>query len=593
MDYWKTHKLRFHFTSKKNMRHNILSLLIVAIFLFSCSKSEQIHDPLVRPYFEMVDAEFDADQAFETVDYIEDYFRVVGNDGFNKSIFYVEELLKNNGFISESEASSNDRLTYRIERRDLEAPTWEPVSGSLSLSSGETILNFDNNRNMIAINSYSTNGSKKFEVIYVGEGRNLNFDKNVQGKVVFAETSVRYLFEEAVIKRGAAAVIAYRMPLYTQPEVNQTSIQFSSIALDEEKRSWGLLLSYAAKEKLKESLARGDDQIEVNINTKLYPSEELTIVAELKGSAQPEDRFVFSAHVQEPGANDNASGVGVLAEVASSSARLLRKGMIDPERTITYLFGDEIVSTNRYITEDTTRAKNIKWGMSLDMVGQNTDLTGGSFLIEKMPDPGAIWTRGDEKHSDWGGRPLTKEEMTPHYFNDYVLNRFKEQGKAKDWIVNVNPYEGGSDHVPFLRNDIPGLLLWHFTDQFYHTDNDRIDKVSKSTLKNVGTGALVSALILTDEQDKTFNLVLNEVTNAAIDRLNVEFELSKKALKDGNEITTEADIIETWAEWYSEAIRSTQDILSQSNEVHSQKIEASVEKVNQEKDKLLELLTEV
>ena len=32
--------------------------------------------------------------------------------------------------------------------------------------------------------------------------------------------------------------------------------------------------------------------------------------------------------------------------------------------------------------------------------------TGGTFLIEKMPDPSAIWTRGNDKHTEWGGRKL-------------------------------------------------------------------------------------------------------------------------------------------------------------------------------------------
>lgn len=572
------------------MKLKSLYLLIIATLSLSCIESEQIHAPIVQPYFEMTDAEFNAEQAFETVAYIEQYFRLVGNDGFNNSIHYVEELLKNEGFVEETEASSNDRLTYRIERRELERPTWEPVSGKLELSNGEPLLNFDTNRNMMAINSFSTNGSEEYEVVNVGEGRDLSFDTDVKGKVVFAETSVRYLFNEAVVKRGAAGVLAYRMPDYTQPEKNQTSIQFSGITLDEEKKSWGVLLSYAAKEKLKQALDQGNNNIKVNLETKIYPSEELTIVAELKGSKYPDDRFVFSAHVQEPGANDNASGVGVLAEVASTSARLLKAGKIDPERTITYLFGDEIVSTNRYITEDEERAKTIKWGMSLDMVGQNTDVTGGSFLIEKMPDPGAIWTRGDEKHSEWGGRPLTKEEMTPHYFNDFILNRFQEQGKAKDWVVNVNPYEGGSDHVPFLRNDIPGLLLWHFTDQFYHTDNDRIDKVSKSTLKNVGTGALVSALTLTGDQKVAATLILEETTNAAIDRLNVEFELSKNELSENGDLEKEIDILETWADWYVKSIEQSSDILSQEDPMFTEQINASTQKVISEKDALVDLL---
>ena len=572
------------------MKPRFFTLLVIAPLFFSCFEPDEIHAPLVQPYYQLVDAEFNADRAFETVAYVEQYFRVVGNEGFDNSIYFVEELLKEDGFIEESEAASNDRLTYRIEHRELESPTWQPVSGSLSLAQGETILDFATNRNMIAINSYSTVGNEDYEVVYVGEGRDLDFKEDVTGKVVFAETSVRYLFSEAVTKRGAAGVLAYRMPSYTQPEINQTSIQFSGISLDEKRKSWGVLLSYAAKENLKQALDQGNNQITINLETKIYPSEELTIVAELKGSKFPEDRFVFSAHVQEPGANDNASGVGVLAEIAGTSARLLKKGFIDPERTITYLFGDEIVSTNRYIIEDEERAKTIKWGMSLDMVGQNTEITGGTFLIEKMPDPAAIWTRGEEKNSEWGGQPLTKEEMTPHYFNDFILNRFQEQGKAKDWVVNANPYEGGSDHVPFLRNDIPGLLLWHFTDQFYHTDNDRIDKVSSTTMKNVGTGALVSALVLTGNQKSTSTLILEEVTEAAIDRLNTEFKLSKTALQNESTLAVETEILETWSDWYINSIESTQDILSQSNDEFLAQIKSSIQKVTEEKKRLLELL---
>jgi hypothetical protein len=570
-------------------KSSIPFLLAFLLLQVQCDTHSQYPDTFSQEYFEMVDAEFDEESAFETVAYIEQYFRVVGNEGFNNSIHYVEEKLKNAGFVEESTADESDRLTYRVEHRPLERPSWQPVEGSLTIA-GEEVLTYETNRNFMAINSFSTSGAEEFEVVNVGSGRELNFDENVEGKVVFAETSVGYLFREAVLQRGAAGVLAYRMPSYTNPEVNQTSIQFSGITYDDDVKSWGLLLSYEAKEKLLKALEAGDNTIQVDLNTEFVESDELTIVAELNGSTYTEDRFVFSAHVQEPGANDNASGVGVLAEVASTSARLFKENKIDPERTITYLFGDEIVSTNRYIQEDSVRAKNIKWGMSLDMVGEDTEKTGGTFLIEKMPDPGAIWTRGEEQHTEWGGRPLSKEEMTPHYFNDFILHRFQEQGEAKDWVVKTNPFEGGSDHVPFLRADIPGLLLWHFTDQFYHTSNDRIDKVSKSTLKNVGTGALVSALILTSDQNEVAGFLLNETRNAAIERLNVEFELSKAALEEGGSPDEEQDIIAAWTDWYIKALESTNDVLTSPSDSFMKEIQSAVTEVKQERDRLTGLL---
>src|SRR5688500_19103906 len=101
------------------------------------------------------------------------------------------------------------------------------------------------------------------------------------------------------------------------------------------------------------------------INTKIYTSEELTLVANVRGRSLPDERFVFSAHVQEPGANDNATGVGTLAEMARTAAELIQQKKFVPKRTITFLWGDEIVSTDRYIKDDAARAKGIIWGSSL------------------------------------------------------------------------------------------------------------------------------------------------------------------------------------------------------------------------------------
>lgn len=537
-------------------------LLLVCLFqvFFATQMSGRQKGDFTDQYYALANGEIDKQAAFKTVAFVEKRWRVVGNQGFNESIQYVVEQLKNAGFVEESAASGTDRLTYRLEKRPLDKPTWEPITASLKLASGEPLLNFTSNRNMIAINSFSTSNELELEVVYVGSGRKLDFPKDLSGKLVMAETSPGYLFREAVKKRKAAGIITYALPQYLQPEKNVNSIQFGGIPLDDYKKSFGILLSTQAHRRLKAALEKGENKVRVQIQTKVYKSEELTIVAELKGSATPNERFVFSAHVQEPGANDNATGVGALAEIAASSARLLKAGKIDPKRTITYLFGDEIISTRRYIQEDKERAKDIKWGMSLDMVGENTAVTGGTFLIEKMPDPGAIWVRGVEKHSEWGGRPLSKKELKPHYFNDLTIGVFEYIGEKNDWVVKFNPFEGGSDHVPFLSANIPGLLLWHFTDQFYHTDQDRIDKVSPETLKNVSTGALMIALMLTENKEGLSEHVLNDVAQTGFERLEAEYDLSKVALSNGGSIKKEADILTTWSDYYQQVLLTVSDI---------------------------------
>ncbi|CAN0597736.1 unnamed protein product, partial [Ectocarpus sp. 12 AP-2014] len=283
-------------------------------------------------------------------------------------------------------------------------------------------------------------------------------------------------------------------------------------------------------------------------------------------------RLVFSAHIQEPGANDNASGVGAQLEMATLAASLFKNQQIELDRTFTFLWGDEIISTRRYIEEDLERAKDIKWGISLDMVGENTAITGGSFLIEKMPDPSAIWTRGNDKHSEWGGEVLSLADMKPHYLNDFIIDNFKNQGAFANWEVNTNPFEGGSDHTPFLNANIPGLLLWHFTDQFYHTDNDKIDKVSQETLRNVGIGALASALTLVNANSATAEQVLKSIEQAAEHRLQAEFDLSLTSIKNGGLAKEEIAILKAWEDWYLKTMETVKDLEQQPSKELKSKI---------------------
>lgn len=509
--------------------------------------------------FRLVRAEYSGERALETTAYVGQRWRLPGNTGFDESIEYVRKLLEKAGFREEQQ----ERLSYRVERRTMEAPAWEPLTGQVQIAGqNQPLLTFAENRNMITINSFSTpEGGIEAPLVYVAGCDSMAFDTvEVENKIVFAECHCYPLFREAVQKRGAAGVLGYRIPGYNQPERYTNSIPFTSIPLDSARQSWAINLSYRAKETLKAQLEQGPVRLRVNIETRLHQSEELTLVAELRGSRQPEERFVFSAHVQEPGANDNASGVACLAEMARSAAALLQRGDIDPGRTITFLWGDEISSTRRFVTEDTSRQKNIRYGISLDMVGEDTEKTGGVFLIEKMPDPSAIWTRGEDRHTEWGATPVSKADLDPHYFNDFIFYICQQQGEANNWTVRTNPFEGGSDHVPFLRAGIPGLLLWHFTDAFYHTDADRIDKVSPETLYNVGVSALVSALTLCRADNRTAVDLVRNVEAMALQRLNREWLLSRNALRTQGSLTEQRDILWTWGWWYSTAIQKMTEI---------------------------------
>src|SRR5215831_6868273 len=391
---------------------------------------------VVRHYLELTRPAFSGQRAYDQVAFMDQYFRWPGNTGFNASIHRVEDILKAAGYVEESKAPQGAVLTYRIEHRPIRQPAWDPVDASVTIiGEPSPVLQWSTNRNMLAIASFSTPDTGVVaQLVDVGKGTAPEYDKaSVAGKIVLSDGGIGRVFPEAVQKRGAIGALAYSMPAYTVSETHRHSIQFGSIPYDSVKRSWGIPLSRDAVDHLRAALAKGPVKLRVKTASKMYPSDELTLVAEVHGTVAPTERYVLSAHVQEPGANDNASGVGDLSEMARVLGALVANKAIQPKRTITMLFGLEIQQTRNFLGDDSVRTKGVRWGLSLDMTGEDTKQTSGTFLIEKMPDPSAVWTRGEDHHSEWGGQPIAKSDIVPSYYNDYLLARCLDQAAATGW----------------------------------------------------------------------------------------------------------------------------------------------------------------
>lgn len=508
--------------------------------------------------------ELSGDKAFATVAFVEQFFRLPGNRGFDAAIDTVAAQLQSAGYVLESRATPNDRLTYRIESRPMAAPAWTPDDASLTIVGRRAPLEaWATNHNMLAINSWSTpDGGVTARVIDVGAGTDADLAKQeLRGAIVLIDGNYRAALPKAMQRGALGALAVQKLPAYNQQSKNVTAIQFTSIPRDTVNRGFVIFGSWAARDSLKAALAAGPVQVNAVVKARFETRPERTVVAEIRGATKPRERFVYSAHVQEPGANDNASGVGLLTEMARTAAVLFKKGQTNPARTVTFLWGDEIRSTDRFLKEDSVRRAGVKWGMSLDMVGENTALTGGTFLIEKMPDPSAVWVRGEDQHTEWGGRAITADQIRAYWYNDFVRQRCLDRAATTNWVVKANPFEGGSDHTPFLNANIPAVLLWHFTDQHYHDDLDRLNMVSATTLGNVGNCALSAGLLLTTGSPAIANAALSELTQVAERELRTQGELSSKAIAGGATPASERTVIETWRDYYVSAVAKLNDIL--------------------------------
>ncbi|MFC2170223.1 M28 family peptidase, partial [Acidobacteriota bacterium] len=344
---------------------------------------------------------------------------------------------------------------------------------------------------------------------------------------------------------------------------------------------WGLNISPRSGTYLRELLQKGAVRIHVKVLTKFYESTQRALVAEIPGSSNPDERIYMVSHIDnaKPGANNNASGASTHTELAATLARMIRTGKVDPPlRTITFEFGVERDGSTLWMNHNEDSLTKIVGSFNADMTGANTELTGGVYTLERMPDPASLhfprpeaYTPPFDQHTDWGMRPLGIDVYPGHFLNDFSWGIVEPYAQEIGWKVSQNPHEGGSDHDVLLPRFIPVVLSWYFPDYYMGTNMDTPDKVSPESMKNVavvhGNGALT--LASADEQDARSLLKLIE--KEAQKRLEQELGVSKDLLADissgildsqditlTSQLPKELDYLKLWIKWYEEALLSVE-----------------------------------
>src|SRR5690606_39397612 len=183
---------------------NRCAALLAAVVLFAPVQGvpaqevtgEEASSPIAR-IATSVERELSGDSALKTVAFVEGRWRLPGNTGFNESLDHVVAKLASAGYQPES-ASTDARLTYRVETRPMSQRAWEPVDASLTIAGADSaLLKFATNRNMLAINSHSTaaNGVEA-ELVDGGNGSPEALDAaRVRGKIVFARAPISRLYQ--------------------------------------------------------------------------------------------------------------------------------------------------------------------------------------------------------------------------------------------------------------------------------------------------------------------------------------------------------------------------------------------------------------
>ncbi len=535
--------------------------------------------PRTAALLKALDQRFGQRAAMDLVSFMDGFWRNAGNTGFDASSERIRERLVQAGFAERKAGAPVMKASVWNEEYPASGHGWEYTIGSLTLlgahgEADQVLLSRDHQRVALCINSFSTPpGGISVPIIDVGNGSSdadyESFD--VKGAVVLGDGGTGRLWQLGVVKRGAIGVVSTSMAPYVRPGTTEADnaapretwdvLQWGSVPYDEARHGFGFKATPRAAATIRRRLKAGPAQVKVEITSRFVNGPARTLVAEIPGAVIPDERIVLAAHIQEPGANDNASGCGTLMELARAIRTGIQDGTIPPPaRTLTFLWLDEIRGSRRWMTDHPEEAHKVRYMFSLDMTGEDSTKTGGPFLIEKAPDPSAVWTRPSDPHTEWGESEVKADTLTGTLLNDLFLAVCLRQARQTGWVVRTNPYEGGSDHSVFLAAGVPAVLAWHFPDRFYHTNLDRPDKTSPLEMRRVGVALAATALLLAGPSADDAQALVRLLVAASRGRLVLEDRQGALLVaSDGDQGAARAReqaIRAAWTKWYADALRA-------------------------------------
>ncbi len=493
----------------------------------------------------IVKNELSGETAKSYVSQISRFHRVQASTMFHEAAKYVKNTLHNIGLKSaeiEQYCSDGDTKYWTW----VTPIGWEVKSAELRLIEPKNMLIVRFEDTPTCLHTYSRGTPAEgltAELIDVDEGTKSKCyeGKDVKGKFVLATGKAREVHEQAVYKYGAAAVITdtltHEMKNVRESVDIPDAHAYQSIwptKEDLDKVAIGFSLSKRQGNHLRD-LLKGCKPVVLNakVDASLFSSNLDTVTATIRGSSKPNEEVFLIAHLchPKPSANDNASGSGLLLEIARTIQNLIAEGKIKkPLRTIRFLWVPETYGTVAYLYHHQELTSKLIAGINLDMVGQNQQLCKSTLNLDKTPD------------------------SNPSYLNDFVFNLFEHStrefdpqtafGSASIFRYAINAFSGGSDHAEFNDStfSVPCVMLLQWPDLYYHSSMDSIDKVSEDSLKRVGWIATMATLILAQATAEDALFMANLTRLGGIARLaetskeTVTTFFQKKAVLDSEDL---------------------------------------------------------
>ena len=367
------------------------------------------------------------------------------------------------------------------------APEWECTTATLRIVAppehAQRLTSFE--ENALAIMDHSAATPKQgvcAELVVLDDGTKPEHYKGlrVRGKIVLTARQGRAVAALAKA-RGAIGIISDTidrpaMPNYPKPMREgfdaPDAVQWNTLSgTDATQGLFGFVLSPRVGARLRELAKTQKVVLEAHVDARSFAGHSDVVDAVVKGSGN-EELWVL-AHISEPGAYDNASGLAVSIEIARTLNTMVRSGVLPPmRRSVRFLFSTEVSGFMPYLEQHRARLARVVAGLCIDSVGVDMGKVGGEFVIFRSPD------------------------YAPSYIEDLLA-------EITEAVVHMRSDLFGDDnyalfpwrHEPFWGNDafitdpyfdVPTAQLSCWPYPYYHTSQDMPQYVSPDNLARTG-----------------------------------------------------------------------------------------------------------
>jgi|GEM_PF-6882994 len=427
-------------------------------------------------------------RARENVFHLTHYNRIQASPGFREAAEYVRGVLEGYGFdnakILEFPADG------KINQWDWESPiAWKGIDAELWLIEPYKELLCDYHEIPTCLISHSQSAVTVADLADVGPGTDeCHYNQSfVQDSVVLTTGPARDVYP-FLIKNGVQGMIRYPSDIrsFQHPDM-VIADAFWPVNEDRDIIPFGFSISRRQAERLKGYLAEGKKvRVMAKVNADLGDGDLNIVEASLPAEEEDAEEILMVAHLcnPKPSANDNASGSGLMIEIARVLRKLILEGKLAPnKRTIRFLWLTEYSGAIAWLHWNFHKIDNIFACINLNAVGESPERIGTPLRVSIPP----YSTESFLEDLMSAIAELVAED--PRYCS--------MDGSRRKLKYELEAFSGTSDHTIFIDKyfDIPSIMLGH-EDQFSGTNMDIIENVDSSELLRVGLIATTAAYSL-------------------------------------------------------------------------------------------------